>query len=509
MATDKEIHDFAVKYHNLYSSPKTTEQEVRVGFAEKCFALGFEMDCGHSFDEAYPGVGLGNAEKFDQIVDSITDAHFLGTAIFSYWRYITHWAMSGEDDLLSIDNRKWFILAFVRLATITDEKKESPFVFEGTLQRVRLISNNICYGPEPFPDDEVEQRLSITSGRGIWLTRYRYGGIDDRPRLLGKEKIAADEKTIRNILDVVARNFEEYDNIFATDVGSWQAELTNTEGKTITITGSLISESFPGLSDFIREQLGRNDLFLFDGNPDRVDRIEVYLDRHTEIKMAKPIDQDHQYALWNYHEELKIDRATESVEHFRQIFEQCDVRNVWHVEEGVSNFLDDLDPDVLSDVEGNPPDVYVDPHKSDSYKIEVTTKLGGTRETTGTFDKNGLPKDWPEFADQLYDFLTFYGIGDFFDKRIYGKLRRRINDLIFCNVVFENGGKEYYYQADEDFDVGDLVIVPAGEDNHEAVVRIESVEYHPAEEAPFPLNKIKHVIRKFDEDKDKALLQQD
>ena len=48
--------------------------------------------------------------------------------------------------------------------------------------------------------------------------------------------------------------------------------------------------------------------------------------------------------------------------------------------------------------------------------------------------------------------------------------------------------------------------MPAGEDNHEAVVRIESVEYHPAKEAPFPLNRIKHVIRKFDEEKDQGLL---
>lgn len=83
---------------------------------------------------------------------------------------------------------------------------ESPFVFEGTLQKMKLVSNNICYGPEPAPDDEVEQRLSITSGGGIWLTRYRYGGIDDRPRLLGKEKVPADDGTTRKILDAVARS---------------------------------------------------------------------------------------------------------------------------------------------------------------------------------------------------------------------------------------------------------------------------------------------------------------
>lgn len=389
----------------------------------------------------------------------------------------------------------------------SDIRKVNPFAFEGSLKKVRIISNNECFGPASDPDDEVEQRLSITAGGGIWLTRYCFGEYGEGPRLLAKEKIPSDEKKIRDILDAIANNFEEYDDFDMTDVGSWVIELTNTEGETITADGALVPDSFPYLSDFIREQLGRNDLFLFDGNPDRVDRIEVYLDRRTEIETPQPIDRDHPYVIWEYHEELEIDRASETVKHFRKIFEQCDVSHVWHIEGGVSNFLDDLDVNALSEAEGNPPDVYVDPHFSDRYKILVTTKLGGERETTGTFDKKGLPEDWPSFAEELSDFLSFYGIGDFFNERTYGKLRRRVNDLIFCNVVFEDKGREYCYLADEDFDAGDYAIVPAGEDDHEAVVRIESVEYHPAEEAPFPLDRIKHIIRRFDEDKDMELLQ--
>lgn len=248
-------------------------------------------------------------------------------------------------------------------------------------------------------------------------------------------------------------------------------------------------------------------LFLFDGNPNRVERIEVFYDRHSEIEMKKPVHPEMPYAIWDYHEELKIDRAAETIEHYRKIFDECDVSNIYHIAEGVPSFLDDIDVDAFSEVRGNSPDVYVDPHRSTNYKILITTKNGGTREIDGTFDKNGLPKDWPEFAEDLYNFLSFYGIGEIFDERVYGKTRRRINDLIFCNVVFEDRGKEYCYQADEDYDVGDLLIVPAGADNHDAVVRVESVEYHPAEEAPFPLDKIKHIKRKYDKERDKKLLQ--
>lgn len=56
------------------------------------------------------------------------------------------------------------------------------------------------------------------------------------------------------------------------------------------------------------------------------------------------------------------------------------------------------------------------------------------------------------------------------------------------------------------------MIVPAGKDDHEAVVRVESVEYHPAEyhpaeEAPYPLDKIKIIIRNFDRERDLELVQ--
>lgn len=148
-------------------------------------------------------------------------------------------------------------------------KSEDSLAFEGTIQKIRIISNNLCYGPAPAPDDEVEQRLSIRAGGGIWLTRYRYGGFDDRARLLGKEKIPADGETIQIILDAVAKAFSKNErSIYITDVGSWSMELTDSKGQTTNIRGALISgipESFPGLSDFIRDKLHRNDLLLFDG----------------------------------------------------------------------------------------------------------------------------------------------------------------------------------------------------------------------------------------------------
>ena len=43
---------------------------------------------------------------------------------------------------------------------------------------------------------------------------------------------------------------------------------------------------------------------------------------------------------------------------------------------------------------------------------------------------------------------------------------------------------------------GDYVAVPAEKNNHETIVRVDSVEYLPPENAPYPLDRIKSIIRK-------------
>ena len=144
-----------------------------------------------------------------------------------------------------------------------------------------------------------------------------------------------------------------------------------------------------------------------------VERIEVFYDRHSEIEMKKPVHPEMPYAIWDYHEELKIDRAGETIEHYRKIFDECDVRNIYHIAEGVPSFLDDIDVDVFSEVRGNPPDVYVDPYRSTNYKILITTKNGGTREIDGTFDKTGCLRIGQNLRKIYTIFFRFMASGKF------------------------------------------------------------------------------------------------
>lgn len=505
MATNKEIHDFAVKYHGLYANPQTTECEIEDGFADQCFSFGFEMDCGNKFIEIFSSDAFYKNDELDKVIDDINDVALLGSAIFSHWRYVTHW--DDYSSLLDEEHRPWFITAFGRLAVITEEEDVSAFIFEGRLQKIQLISNNICFGPCPEPDDEVEQHLTITADGHVCLSRYRFGAIGvGKYELIEKQSYSVTTEAVNEIMAAVSDYFgDEHDIDFVTDVGSWDLMLTNTDGHTFKATGSLcydLQTASGGLSEIIRSKLERSDLFAFDGNPDAVTRVEVKYHRNTKIKPGViPEGVTWEYVTWDYNETLIIDRSSETLKHIREIGSGCKVTNIYYVQEGITSFLDDIDLDAFSEVVGNPPDRVDNPLDIREYTITVTTKYGGGRIVTGTFDKNGLPTDWPDFIDDVYKFMTFYGLGELFDERVYGKTKRRQSDFIFCNVEFEDGGRTYCYLADSDeYCEGDLVVVPTGSDNHEAVVRIESIEYHSTEDAPFPIEKAKHIIKKYVDD---------
>jgi hypothetical protein len=77
------------------------------------------MDCGQSIEEKYPRRHiLENNKELKKIVNEITDVNFLGTAIFSAWRYYNHWAYSASE-IAEPEVRDWFIIAFTRLIQLT------------------------------------------------------------------------------------------------------------------------------------------------------------------------------------------------------------------------------------------------------------------------------------------------------------------------------------------------------------------------------------------------------
>ena len=114
-----ELHKFAVEYLALYQDINTPYYMIEEGFADRCFDLNLKMDCGESFCRLYPE-GMRDADNLKKIIHNVTNPEILGSAIFSQWRYVTHWAMSPMVNLMDENYRPWFVEAFTRLAELTD-----------------------------------------------------------------------------------------------------------------------------------------------------------------------------------------------------------------------------------------------------------------------------------------------------------------------------------------------------------------------------------------------------
>ena len=494
----EQIHAFANHYFDIFRDPKASNFQVEEGFAEKCFALGFEMDSGNSFCEKYPKA-FNDYSELDKIIEEIDDPQFLGTAIFSQWRYITHWSYCSHP--LDEQYRPWFITAFGRLVTITSEDNSPPYVFHGNVKKVKIHSNNMGYGFLPREGTEVEQHLTITDDGRVWLTRYAISEDLNFAKLTKTEqrqfKISSDKAKF--LLDKYTKYFrDEYEISFATDVGSFEMQITDDEGKTAYFIGPLICEfEVDGydLSQLTRDTVEDQTLFVFDNNEfERIERITIDHEHKKKIVAA-----DGQVVTWNPTNHIVIDRKTDTIEYTYKIGKECDVTRKYHVAQGVSNFLDELEyQNLFVEFEEKELDAIIPEDDEATYTATVDFLRGPSRIIAGRYDKQGLPIDWPEFIEDLYDFMSFYGFGEMFDEKQYGRTYRKTNDYIFLSVRFGEYGKTYYYLTEDDtIQVGDQVVVPVGSEGKERIVEVAKKEYYSSDRVPMPIEKVKSIVGKF------------
>ncbi|MEG2686583.1 MAG: hypothetical protein RR954_05615 [Christensenellaceae bacterium] len=362
MATNIEIHEFAVRWLEKYRSPHITEYEVTEGFADACVALGFGTNGAEAFEEAYPNTNAFNdSTALYAIKNQIHDVQLLGSAIFSRWIQVTQ---NTQTSLLSPPYKNWFITA---------------------LSRLRVLSIENC-------------------------------------------------------------------------IGSFAAN-------------------------------GHRE-------PDCIERFIVDYHRVTNVKL--PLSEPNDTAIWNYTEQLTLDRATETLEHIQNVGSGCVISRKYYIVDGVSSLLNHFDAqNPFGEIQGNPPDAIDDPNETKDYTITIYFQRRLPIVLKGSYDKNDLPENWSELMSSIRSFMRYYDIGEILDSYVYTKVKRRINDYIFCSVEFEDCGKSYYYLTNDDtLIVGDLVVVPVGNKERTSIVEIVDIEYFSENNVPFPLDEVKHILRK-------------
>ena len=147
--------------------------------------------------------------------------------------------------------------------------------------------------------------------------------------------------------------------------------------------------------------------------------------------------------------------------------------------EAVENcFTEDFLPDFVTDI--------------GSWELSVTDAHGNTRQFEGALCKDKRIED-EHLSARLRTALNCPFLFAF-----DGRRGKKPDELIFCDVSFSKGGKTYCYIADtDDYSEGDQVVVSVGTDNAEKVAVIEEIRYLTAEEAPYPVEKAKHILRKY------------
>lgn len=110
----KSIFLFAEKWIDLFSAENGNSFEFN--FGEDCTELGFQMDCGTEFNRQFPGCFDIHEQNLKEHINEISDIDLLGSALFSQWRYLTHWA-----GMYSLDQYtcNWFLIALKKLRELT------------------------------------------------------------------------------------------------------------------------------------------------------------------------------------------------------------------------------------------------------------------------------------------------------------------------------------------------------------------------------------------------------
>ncbi|MCD8220415.1 MAG: hypothetical protein LUC50_08930 [Ruminococcus sp.] len=147
------------------------------------------------------------------------------------------------------------------------------YVYHKRLQKAQIISDLLCYGPCPEPDDPVEQHLTISSTGRIWFTERVFGPLGDTRYPIGRKiQMSIGKERAYAILSILADYSEsEAPLIYCTDIGSWYMTLTGVDDSKEKLSCSMNGDVFVGdiyLNDFIRARIPIKGLAVFGGGDD-------------------------------------------------------------------------------------------------------------------------------------------------------------------------------------------------------------------------------------------------
>lgn len=374
----------------------------------------------------------------------------------------------------------------------------------GETVKMRLVSNNICFGPPPKPDEEVEQHLTILENGQVFLSRYHYG-TGGKYLYQGMERLRVPPEEARRLLNEISRHFLVKGVPFSvTDVGVWELELTDRDGQTVRFEGSLIrdrgKDSQSTLSSLLRDTLKRRNLFVFDGVVEEESVLLLQIEYTKTTGNSKAEDGETPPSPTNevYKERIVISRENDTITLIRNHSQEDETRLTMPLSDSSTGFfLDEFGEDFFLDLPDTRDEAVVETGSKREYTAVVDFANSGRKTFTGQYDNDGLPRQWADLMELIDEDLQSFHHMDILNPAVYLKRRRRKDDLMFLSVVFQEEGHEYTYLCrDESVLAGDRVLVPVGDGDNTVWAEVVDIHWLPASLSPYPFHKVKTIISK-------------
>lgn len=256
----RRVYDFAVNYYSKFQDKNTNYKELT---DSNIFdGLDFETYYVEDFLKLHRKA-FDDFHELAIIIDKIEDIEMLISTIYSKWKkFINDNKEDEKKKIIEFNNRAWFVLTFARLSILA---KEKLLLTLKTPKKIRIVSNVICDGIIPENNDIIKQDLIIKSNGSVEYFGYKFR--NEKNIQMKEYKIP--KKKAENILNKVLFYFnnEKHNDIFTTDSGIWELEITDFYGEVHKLRGSMhkkFRDNTIELSDLIRDSLENNDLYVFD-----------------------------------------------------------------------------------------------------------------------------------------------------------------------------------------------------------------------------------------------------
>ncbi|MEY8256690.1 hypothetical protein [uncultured Dubosiella sp.] len=357
--------------------------------------------------------------------------------------------------------------------------------FFGIPETIKIESSPVFFISESREGRDIYQSIEISSSGKVKIIRTVFKDETDRIKV---QDLQLDDIAVQRLMDAFAQYFSHTDRneVYATDIGTWDVEMINTKGNLYEFHGSLCLQSIKlsdtNFSDLVRETLGIDDLYVLDGNDDPIRKILI--------------EYWHQSCGDLYTEKLTLDRERETIEHIRT--DPCGnrIEQKYYLKNIVKNLLNEFCDENLLSIDEEAEPVYEEPEETRNYKITIDHKYS-SQSLEGKFYQNGLPDGYEDFADLVYAILRQHKKMELFDPSKYKEMKTTPKYYEYCAVVFDGNKKSYHYLAGkETLAAGDFVLVPVGRFDQISMAQLEYVEIYREDEVPYPLSKTKRIIKK-------------